>query len=127
MGSAQAVDDASAMMAKAAEASITRWNIWGIFRRLLVLVSLTTVVGRVLIGQDFQDFRDLREVVVFDFVEEGFVADAQIFSGFALVTPIGRESSADFPALDVMEGAVSHIGECSGEVELVQCFVSLSC
>jgi hypothetical protein len=43
MGSAQAVDDASAMMAKAAEASITRWKIWGIFfRRLLVLDLLTT-------------------------------------------------------------------------------------
>ena len=36
IGSAQAVDDASAMMAKAAEASITRWNIWGIFRGLCV-------------------------------------------------------------------------------------------
>jgi hypothetical protein len=31
IGSAQAVDDASAMMAKAAEASIKRWKIWGIF------------------------------------------------------------------------------------------------
>jgi hypothetical protein len=52
MGSAQAVDDASAIMAKAAEASITRWKIWGIFRRLLVL-DLLTRTGKVLIGRAF--------------------------------------------------------------------------
>src|SRR5689334_16571184 len=53
IGSAQAVDDASAMMAKAAEASITRWNIWGIFRGLLSLIQLARE-GKVLIGRAFQ-------------------------------------------------------------------------
>ena len=74
-------------------------------------------------GQDFQDFTDLREAVVFDLVEEGFVADSQIFGSFALVAPIGRQGREDFAALDVAEGAMAHFGECSGKVELVQTFV----
>ena len=74
-------------------------------------------------GQDFQDFTDLREAVVFDLVEEGFVADAQIFGSFALVAPIGRQGRENFAALDVTEGAVGHFRECSGEVKLVQRFV----
>jgi hypothetical protein len=66
------------------------------------------------------DFQDLLEVVVFDFGEKGFVADAQIFGGFALVATVGGEGGENFPALDEAEGAVGHFRECSREVELFQ-------
>src|SRR5215213_695319 len=135
MGSAQAVDDASAMITNAAEASITRCKIGGIFRRLLWLVNYCTV--RVLIRQDLQDLHDLScescnpeksclKAVIFDFVEESLVADAQILGSFALVAVVRLERLEDFPALDEVEGAVSHVGECSRKIEFFQCLVRVS-
>ena len=67
IGSAQAVDDARAMMTNAAEASITRWKIGGIVSGdSLSLINLATVEVRLLIRQDFQD---LQEAVILYLVE----------------------------------------------------------
>ena len=64
MGSAQAVDDASAMMTNAAEASITRWKIWGIVSGdSLSSINLATVEVRVLIRQGFQDLQDVLRIL----------------------------------------------------------------
>ncbi len=155
MGSAQTVDEATIMMANAAEARIRRCRlkIWGITRRLLVLGFLNyegesvNGAGVPVEGRDFTQRRKVsrkgaKRVIPFcgfvcplrfcvklisegvfpDFVQEGFIADPEVFGSFTLISQVGLQGAANLFSFDETEGAMTGFGEGAGKIELVEGF-----
>ena len=62
------------------------------------------------------------EGVFLDFVEEGFVADTEIFGGFTLVAQICLQGAANLFSFDETQGAMTRLGKRAGKIELVESF-----